>query len=101
MTGFYMKRKTGLKWVKQKKNLIPEKAYFNESELTSILMNESWRHFPVDVITMNFLTPGVHKKVRHIQTNLQVKAVGLFKYGWPFSFPLKSKTIIVGKIDQS
>ena len=40
-------------------------------------MNESWRHFPVDVITMNFLTPGVHKKVRHIQTNLQVKAVGL------------------------
>ena len=64
-------------------------------------MNESWRHFPGDVINMNFLTPGVHKKVRHIQTNLQVKAVGLFKYGWPFSFPLKSKTIIVGKIDQS
>ena len=30
------------------------------------------------------LTPGVHKKVVHIKTNLQLSAAGLFKYVWRF-----------------
>ena len=33
----------------------------------------------------NTLMRGVHKKVIHTQTNLQLKTAGLFKYVWPLS----------------
>ena len=36
-------------------------------------------------LSINPSVPGVHLKVTHTWTNLQLKAVGLFKYVWPFS----------------
>ena len=36
-------------------------------------------------LAYNPLVPGVHQKVTHTQTNLQLWGVSLFKYVWPFS----------------
>ena len=33
----------------------------------------------------NPLVPGVHQKVTHTLTSLQLSTAGLFKYVWPFS----------------
>ena len=35
--------------------------------------------------TANLLTAGGHEKVIHTQTNLYLKAAGLFKYIWSFN----------------
>ena len=38
-------------------------------------------------LNFNPLRPGCNKKVTHTETNLYLKAAGLFKYGWPFLLP--------------
>ena len=43
-----------------------------------MLQKDDWCMF-------NPLTPSVHLKVMHTETNLQVSAVGVFQYVWPFS----------------
>ena len=37
------------------------------------------------VSLFNPLIPGIHQKVIHNETNLQLKAAGFVKYAWPFS----------------
>ena len=44
---------------------------------------------------INPLMSGGNEKLTHTETNLQLKAVGLIKYMWPFYIPPGIKTLLL------